>query len=36
MRLVRRPYHPRWTVSAQILLAVNKRFKEWEPFLKAS
>jgi 5-methylcytosine-specific restriction endonuclease McrA len=36
MRLNRRPFRPKWTVSAQILLAVSQRFKEWDPFLKAS
>jgi 5-methylcytosine-specific restriction endonuclease McrA len=36
MNLSRRPYRPRWTMSAQILLFTPRRFKEWEPFLKAS
>jgi len=34
MRLARRPFRPRWTMSAQILLFAPHRFKEWEPFLK--
>lgn len=36
MRLARRPFRPKWTMSAQILLGTRSRFKEWEPFLKAS
>lgn len=36
MRLVRHPVRPKWTVAAQIRLAVSRRFKEWEPFLEAS
>lgn len=35
MRLARRPFRPKWTMSAQILLG-GSRFTEWEPFLKAS
>lgn len=34
MQLARRPYRPKWTMTAQILLG-GSRFKEWEPFLKA-
>ena len=36
MRLARRPFRPKWTMSAQILLGVGSRFIEWAPFLKAS
>ena len=36
MRLARRPFRPKWTMSAQILLGTRPRFKEWEPFLQAS
>jgi 5-methylcytosine-specific restriction endonuclease McrA len=36
MRLARKPFRPKWTMSAQILLGTQSRFKEWEPFLKAS
>jgi 5-methylcytosine-specific restriction endonuclease McrA len=36
MRLARRPVRPRWTMTAQILLGGGWKFKEWEPFLKAS
>jgi 5-methylcytosine-specific restriction endonuclease McrA len=36
MRLARKPIRPKWTVTAQILLGSGWRFKEWEPFLKAS
>ncbi len=36
MRLARRPFRPRWTMSAQILLGGGNRFVEWAPFLKAS
>lgn len=35
MRLARKPFRPKWTMSAQILLCTQSRFKEWEPFLKA-
>ena len=35
MLLARRPYRPKWTMSAQILLGAGWKFKEWEPFLKA-
>jgi hypothetical protein len=36
MRLARRPFRPKWTMTAQILLGSGWKFKEWEPFLKAS
>lgn len=36
MRLARRPFRPKWSMSAQILLGTQNQFKEWEPFLKAS
>jgi 5-methylcytosine-specific restriction endonuclease McrA len=36
MRLQRRPYRPKWTVTAQILLGSGHRYREWEPFLRAS
>ena len=36
MRLARRPFRPKWTMSAQILLGGGSRFTEWAPFLKAS
>jgi 5-methylcytosine-specific restriction endonuclease McrA len=36
MRLARRPFRPKWSMSAQILMFTPRRFKEWEPFLKAS
>ncbi len=36
MRLARTPFRPKWTMTAQILLGAGWRFKEWEPFLKAS
>ncbi len=36
MRLARKPFRPRWTVAAQLLLGAGERFKEWEAFLKAS
>ncbi len=36
MRLARRPFRPKWTMTAQILLGSATKFKEWEPFLKAS
>lgn len=36
MRLARRPYRPRWTMTAQILLGSGWKFKEWEPFLRAA
>ena len=36
MRLARRPFRPKWSTSAQILLGSGWRSKEWEPFLKAA
>ncbi len=36
MRLARRPFRPKWSNAAQILLGASSRYKEWEPFLKAS
>ncbi len=36
MRLARRPFRPRWTMTAQILLAASIKYREWDPFLKAS
>jgi 5-methylcytosine-specific restriction endonuclease McrA len=36
MRLARRPFRPKWTMTAQILLGSGWKFKEWEPFLKAA
>ncbi len=36
MFLARNPFRPKWTMSAQILLGSGWKFKEWEPFLKAS
>lgn len=36
MRLARRPFRPRWSMTAQILLASQTKYREWEPFLKAS
>jgi 5-methylcytosine-specific restriction endonuclease McrA len=36
MRLARRPFRPRWTMTAQILLGTGSRYREWEPFLVAS
>lgn len=36
MRLARRPFRPKWTMSAQILLGTGSRYREWEPFLHAS
>lgn len=35
MLLARRPYRPKWTVTAQILTG-GGNYSEWEPFLKAS
>lgn len=35
MRLLRQPYAPRWTVTMQILMGVQRPVKEWQPFLKA-
>jgi 5-methylcytosine-specific restriction endonuclease McrA len=36
MILARRPFRPKWSMTAQILLGTGSKFKEWEPFLKAS
>jgi 5-methylcytosine-specific restriction endonuclease McrA len=36
MRLQRRPFRPKWTMTAQILLGSQTKYREWEPFLKAS
>jgi hypothetical protein len=36
MRLQRRPFRPKWTMTAQILLHSAMKYREWEPFLKAS
>ncbi len=36
MNLARRPFRPKWSMTAQILLGTGSTFKEWEPFLKAS
>ncbi|MFO0678196.1 MAG: HNH endonuclease [Polyangiaceae bacterium] len=36
MNLARRPFRPKWTLTAQILLGGGEKFAEWEPFLKAS
>lgn len=34
MRLSRAPFAPRWTVTMQILMGVQRPVKEWQPFLK--
>jgi 5-methylcytosine-specific restriction endonuclease McrA len=36
MRLAKKPVRPKWSSLAQILLGHDVKFKEWEPFLKAS
>jgi 5-methylcytosine-specific restriction endonuclease McrA len=36
MHLARIPVRPKWSMTAQILLGAGWKFKEWEPFLKAS
>jgi 5-methylcytosine-specific restriction endonuclease McrA len=36
MHLARRPFRPKWSTTAQILLATATKYREWEPFLKAS
>jgi len=36
MHLARTPFRPRWTMTAQIILGAGWKFKEWDPFLKAS
>lgn len=35
MRLARRPFRPKWSMSAQLLLGAATKYREWEPFLKA-
>ena len=35
MRLARRPFRPKWSMTAQILLGTALQYREWEPFLKA-
>lgn len=35
MRLARRPFRPKWSMTAQILLGSALHYREWEPFLKA-
>ena len=35
MNLARRPFRPKWSLTAQILVGGGK-YAEWEPFLKAS
>jgi 5-methylcytosine-specific restriction endonuclease McrA len=34
MRLIRQPFAPRWSMSAQILMGLPSTFEEWQPFLK--
>jgi 5-methylcytosine-specific restriction endonuclease McrA len=36
MRLARKPFRPKWSMTAQILLGQGNKYREWEPFLKAS
>lgn len=36
MRLARKPFRPKWSMTAQILLGSATKYREWEPFLKAS
>jgi 5-methylcytosine-specific restriction endonuclease McrA len=36
MRLARRPFRPKWTMTAQILLGTGSRYREWEPFLRVA
>jgi hypothetical protein len=36
MSLKRRPFRPKWSTTAQILLGSSLKYREWEPFLKAS
>jgi 5-methylcytosine-specific restriction endonuclease McrA len=36
MKLLRKPVRPKWSSMAQLLLGHSLKFKEWEPFLKAS
>jgi 5-methylcytosine-specific restriction endonuclease McrA len=35
MHLARVPFRPRWSMGAQISLVSQRKFPEWEPFLKA-
>ncbi len=35
MRLARRPFRPKWSMTAQILLGAATKYHEWEPFLQA-
>src|SRR5579863_2726386 len=34
MRLARRPFRPKWSTTAQILLGSQTKYREWDPFLK--
>lgn len=34
MRLARKPFRPKWTKAAQILLSSSTTYREWEPFLR--
>jgi hypothetical protein len=36
MRLHRRPFRPKWSTTAQILLGTAQKYREWDPFLRAS
>lgn len=36
MFLRRRPFRPKWSMTAQILLGSQTKYAEWDPFLKAS
>ena len=36
MQLLRKPFRPRWSFVAQILLGELQAFKEWEPFLRSA
>jgi len=36
MRLLRRPFQPKWSIAAQILRGEPGRFPEWSPYLAAS
>ena len=36
MHLARKPFRPKWSMTAQILLGAPTKYREWEPFLKAS
>jgi len=35
MALRRRPFRPKWSMTAQILLGSQTKYAEWDPFLKA-